>query len=379
MRIISATAYALKVPFVERFSHSLFERDRAESVVVKLETDAGVAGYGEGAPRRYVTGETLSAALERVSSVLLPVVIGVEVDARDLHGTFAFTDALVAGGEANGVVYNAARCAVEVAVVDCMLRARSASLAHLLPPRRREVVYSGVIGAGSTAKTEAMAMHFAAVGFRHVKMKVTGPDDIERLARVREIVGPGVSIRVDANGAFTAHEATAFARSAAQYDVACIEQPLPRGDVRALADVRLHSPIPVMVDESVVTTGDAVELIEERACDLFNLRISKCGGLSRTLALARLAASSGMGVQLGCQVGESAILSAAGRHLAAHLESPAFVEGSYGTHLLVEDVARDAVMFGSSGKAGLLSGPGLGIDVLDGRLAAYADRVVLVR
>jgi len=106
------------------------------------------------------------------------------------------------------------------------------------------------------------------------------------------------------------------------------------------------------------------------------VRISKCGGLSRSLRIAGRAAAAGIGVQVGSQVGETAILSAAGRHLAAHLEQVAFVEGSYGTLLLTEDVSADPVRFGHRGEAALLSGAGLGARVLEDRLRKYARAVV---
>jgi muconate cycloisomerase len=131
-----------------------------------------------------------------------------------------------------------------------------------------------------------------------------------------------------------------------------------------------------VADESLVTLADAEALIAAEAVDYLNVRVSKCGGLSRSLGIARRAAAAGIGVQVGSQVGETAILSAAGRHLAAHLPQVAFVEGSYGTLLLTEDVSAESVRFGHRGAAPLLSGPGLGVHVLEERLRKYARRVV---
>jgi muconate cycloisomerase len=76
---------------------------------------------------------------------------------------------------------------------------------------------------------------------------------------------------------------------------------------------------------------------------------------------------------VGSQVGETAILSAAGRHLAAALPEVAFVEGSFGTLLLTEDVSAESVRFGHRGEASLLTGPGLGVDVLEDRLRRHAQ------
>jgi len=131
-----------------------------------------------------------------------------------------------------------------------------------------------------------------------------------------------------------------------------------------------------MADESLVTLADAEELITQQAADYFNIRVSKRGGLARSLAIARRAASAGIRVQVGSQVGETAILSAAGRHLAASLEEVAFVEGSYGALLLTEDISADGVRFGHRGEAPILTGPGLGIRVLEDRLRKYARKII---
>jgi L-alanine-DL-glutamate epimerase-like enolase superfamily enzyme len=113
-----------------------------------------------------------------------------------------------------------------------------------------------------------------------------------------------------------------------------------------------------------------------QACDYFNLRLSKCGGFRRTLSMARMAQAAGVRLQLGSQVGETAILSAAGRHLAAHLVDLTFLEGSYGKLLLTEDVSRDPLHFGHAGFARTLRGPGLGIQVREDVLRKYAHTTI---
>ena len=74
--------------------------------------------------------------------------------------------------------------------------------------------------------------------------------------------------------------------------------------------------MPIMLDESLCGMVDAEEAIAGGLCDLFNIRLSKCGGFIPSLRLVQVARRHGLGCQLGCQVGETAILSAAGRHFA---------------------------------------------------------------
>src|SRR5262249_40882005 len=107
----------------------------------------------------------------------------------------------------------------------------------------------------------------------------------------------------------------------------------------------------------------AEDAVRQATCDLFNLRLSKCGGFIPTLRLAQFARQYGIGYQLGCQVGESALLSAAGRHLAANVAGIKYLEGSYDRHLMRETLSTKDLTFGRGGWAPSLPGPGLGIPV----------------
>lgn len=379
MKITSAWIYPLNIPFVESFSHSLSERNHSDSVVVKVTDESGISGFGEGAPRPYVTGETRAACVEHIKKELLPGIARSTLDEIEPKRVFRDIDNLFPETTAKGaVIWNASKCAVKLAIIDCLFRSNHISINEALPPASKTVTYSGVISGGASAKVEKIAQRCKAAGFSHIKMKVSGDDDAEHVSIVRDILGPSVSIRLDANAAFTPESALRFLKLVEKCDIECIEQPIPRGDPAELAALRSSSPIPLMADESIVTIEDARALIEGKAVDYFNLRISKCGGLHKTLAIAELASSAGIGIQLGCQVGETAILSAAGRHLAAHLQDLRFVEGSYSTHLLVEDISEEQIVFGPAGRAPILTGPGLGITVREDLLDKYAEDKISV-
>ncbi len=370
MKLVAATLYALRIPFVESFSHSASERRWSDSVVVRVRDDAGTEGYGEGVARPYVTGETVETMLDHLASELWPGVANREVpSADDLDALGAF---LSVSRRAGAITPHASRAALELAVLDCALRRVGCPLAKLMPPRRDTVTYSGVITAGPVARAAQHARQMRAIGLRDVKVKVGFDDDVARVAAVRETLGPDASLRLDANGGWSFDRAVQVLNAVAPLGIAAVEQPLPRGPVEALARLRRATAVPIMVDESLVTEADARALIDAQAADFFNVRISKCGGLTRSLAVASAALDAGLGVQVGCQVGETAILSAAGRHLAATLPEVAFAEGSFGTLLLAEDVAVESVRFGHRGEAPILTGHGLGIRVVEERLRRRA-------
>lgn len=366
MKLVAATLYALRIPFVESFSHSATERRWSDSVVVRVRDEAGIEGFGEGTPRPYVTGEIVETMLEHLTCELWPRVADRELPpACNLQALAAF---LPETSLAGAIAPHASRAALELAVLDCALRRAGRPLATLLPPRRNRVTYSGVITAGPIARAVQHARQMRAIGLHDVKVKVGFDDDIARVTAVREALGHDASLRLDANGAWSFERAVHVLNAVAPLGIAAVEQPLPRGPVEDLARLRQAIPVPIMADESLVTPADAEALIAGEAVDFFNVRISKCGGLARSLAIAERAAKAGVGVQVGSQVGETAILSAAGRHLAAALPTVAFVEGSFGTLLLAEDVSVESVRFGHRGEASLLTGPGLGIRVVEERL-----------
>ncbi len=379
MKISSACIYALNIPFIESFRHSLSARNHSDSIIVKITTKSGISGFGEGVPRPYVTGETRDASIAHIRNELLPRIIGTEWDAITPKQVFAdISNILPCTASDKTVVWNASRCAVELALIDCLCRSAGLSINEILPPASQTVTYSAVIGTDNTARVEKSAQRCRTAGFKYIKMKVSGVKDVEHVAIVRDVLGPSVSIRLDANAAFNPDTARQFLKSVEKYDIACIEQPLPRGAPAELAALRSSSSIPLMADESVVTIQDARELAENNAVDYFNLRISKCGGLHNTVAIADFARSAGIGIQLGCQVGETAILSAAGRHIASYLLDLRFVEGSYSTYLLAEDISEEDIVFGPAGIAPILAGAGLGITVREDVLAKYAENTTLV-
>jgi L-alanine-DL-glutamate epimerase-like enolase superfamily enzyme len=372
MRPVAATLYALRIPFVEAFGHSAGERRWSDSVVVRVRDEHGTEGFGEGTPRPYVTGETVETMLDHLAGELWPRVAGRALSAPDLAGLEAFMPETTLAG---AVAPNASRAALELALLDCALRRAGRAAATVLPPRRPRVTYSGVITAGAPARAVQHARQMRAVGLRHVKLKVGFDDDVARVTAVRDALGPDASLRLDANGSWNFSRAVEVLHAVAPLGVAAVEQPLPRGPASELARLRRAAPVPLMADESLVTAADAEALLAAKAVDFFNVRVSKCGGLARSLAMARRAAAAGVAIQVGSQVGETAILSAAGRHLAAALPEVAFVEGSFGTLLLVEDVSVEAVRFGHRGEAPTLTGPGLGIRVVEERVRRRAVAV----
>jgi muconate cycloisomerase len=274
----------------------------------------------------------------------------------------------------DGSLDTAARCALELALLDAAGKHFGCSVATWLPEPADHVTYDAVIPFASPRKLALLAAAARALRIEQVKLKVGG--DLERELRsvelLRRLLGSGADIRVDANCAWNADEAlTAIGRLRA-FGISCIEQPVPGDDLEGLVRIARAVDEPIIVDESLRTAEEGRELAAAGACDAFNIRVSKCGGLLPSAELAQIAASAGLFTVVGAQVGESGILSSAGRHLAAAIR-PRYLEGSGGSLLLCEDLTEERVLPGFRGRARPFTGPGLGVTVRDEVVARLGE------
>jgi len=381
MKIQSITIFIVKIPFKKNFNHGAKIRKKSESLIVKLTTDTGIVGYGEGAPRFYVTGEKTHNSAMYIEKFLWPKISKIEYldlkfDINPIKALIQIERSLPNKKTGGIIAWNSAITAIELAIIDCLLKTQRKSLSDLLKPKRHIVKYSGVIGLGSVKESEIMARKYKSLNINQIKIKIGRNDDYKRIKKIRNILGDSASIRLDANGIYTIKEALKILPIFEKYKISCVEQPIKRSAWRNLKKIKDNISTPIMADESLVTIADARNLIKYKACDYLNLRISKLGGISKTLKIAQMAKSSGFKLQLGCLVGETAILSSVGRFLAAYLNGPDFVEGSFGTLLLSEDISKENINFGFGGNAQLLKGYGFGIKINDKILFKYSTRVM---
>ncbi len=372
MKIIALHAYQIRIPLRRRIRHAAHTRTETDNLLVRCVLEDGTEGFGEGVPRDYVTGETITSAFDLLQRSDLA---GQCEDCRDFESAVALAERLrltPVPGDERGCEGNAARCAVELAILDAYGRHFGRSLSdvvRLLAPElyqpQPRVRYSGAITTARTTKTLAAAIIFRIYHFRQVKIKVgmEGYDDRRRLAMMRRWGGRKIDMRLDANEAWTPANVVERIRALEPYGISAVEQPVPHADTAVLREVRKQVRTPIMLDESLCSRFDAERAAEGQICDLFNLRLSKCGGFVPSLRLAQFAKQQGLGYQLGCQVGETAVLSAAGRHFAASVAGLRYLEGSYDRHLVREALATKDLTFGWGGWAKALPGPGLSIAI----------------
>lgn len=373
MQVRKLTAYILRVPLRKPFRHASVVRHYSDNIVVQTQLADGTTGWGEGVPREYVTGESAESALEQLAAT--NVADQLAGDAVSWKNVFSMCERFQppqTADDVRGCSNNALRAAVELSLLDAygvlFDEPVSAAIDHFAPAAdllkaRYEVQYSTTIDTERSRKLWRSALKMRVYGFSQCKVKV-GADvanDAVRLATVRKWIGPQVDLRVDANEAWRPEDMAANAEALAPAGITCIEQPLPHSDLGELSALRRQINTPIMLDESLTSIRDAHEAVRLDACDLFNIRISKCGGLLNSLRIAALAREHGIGYQLGCHPGETGILSAAGRHFATSVDGLRYLEGSYDRHVLARRLTTPDVTFRYGGRARALDGAGLGV------------------
>jgi L-alanine-DL-glutamate epimerase-like enolase superfamily enzyme len=377
-RIVSAELLAVDLPLRRPFKHAAAERSSSESLFLRCVTDRGAVGFGECLPRKYVTGETREGAFDLLRHAVLPRLVGLRfASLAEVEGFLAECDGRAPRDWVDTATpHGAAWCAVDLALLDAFGWSFGARpLAGQAQDRAAGLRYSGVLSADGGAKLALGALKQRLFGLRQIKLKLSRETPDATARRVRRLCGERVELRVDANMSWSVAEALARIEALSRYGVRCFEQPVAADDLDGMARLCAETQADVMADESFTTRESLAALVAKRACTAVNARISKCGGLLATLARCREALAAGLDVQIGCQVGESSLLSSAQLLLADAVGRVRYAEGCFGRHLLREDPATPVLQFGFGGRPPARPhGPGLGV-VLDERvLGRFATR-----
>lgn len=367
MIISSIDVIPVRLPLREPFVVSYATYADTLSVLVRIRTVDGEEGWGEATPDPNVTGETWGGVAETIRQHLAPALLG--LDARHREAASLALDARVEGAPS-------AKAALDIALHDLVSRAMGVPLWQLLGGKARDgLQISRVISIGSPDDMAAAATRHVAAGFRTVKVKVGDRLrpmlDVERVAAVREAVGPEVVIKVDVNqGWKSPGVAIGAIRAMAPSLPSYIEQPVLWWDMEGLAEVRRQTGAMIMIDEGCHGPRDMLRAISLRAADLVNIKLMKTGGILNALKLNAIAEAGGIGAQVGTMV-ESSIASAAGLHTAIAMSNVRTVEMG-GPLMLAEDIG-EAKRWYQNDMVTVPETPGLGIEVDEARVRHFSE------
>ena len=344
-------SWAEDVPLTRPYAIARKTTSAVRLSFVRVEDAGGNVGFGSASPSADVTGETqtaCAAALEHARE-LLP---GREA------GALGALLALVAD-ELSGTP--AARAALDVALHDLHARALGVPLVDLLGRRGAPLPTSVTIGILGVEPTLAEAREHVGRGFRCLKVKIGRAidEDLERLARLREELGPTVRLRVDANEGYTRAAALRLAELIEPLDLELVEQPLPRAALDELRSLPASLLARVALDEAAQTEADVLRLCAPPPlCSSFVIKLMKCGGVAPALRIAAIAQAAGRGLMWGC-MDESVVSIAAALHAAMAAPATRFLDLD-GSFDLSADPFRDGFALVEGGLR-LLDEPGLGV------------------
>jgi L-alanine-DL-glutamate epimerase-like enolase superfamily enzyme len=341
---------------------------RADNVLVRIETDNGLVGWGEAASAPVMTGETLESIVSAIH-YLEPALRG--RDPADIAGALAAMDGRMYGN-------HGAKAGIEIAMHDLAGQAAGKPVHALLGDKKRSrLALLGVIGGGDLDGDLRDAEKKKIGGFTIFKIKVgidTPVRDAERTRAICKVLGDGVLISADANQGFSAAQAIDYVRAVKGSGLGFFEQPVMADDLAGMAAVAATAPeIAIGADEGIHSLDDIKRHHERKAARGVSLKAIKLGGIRGVVEAGRLCDGLGMNVNISCKTGESSVACAAALHVASVIPNVAW--GLTLTHTgLAEDVTAQPIHT-EKGYVESLDRPGLGVAVDEDRVRRHRVQI----
>ncbi len=355
LAITNITTRILELPVKAVHSHGSGDISVIKTVIVEINTDAGITGFGEASPWSVFTG-TAEGNAAAIDVYYKPFLIGAD--------PFQ-VEKLLYLAEQEVVHCSEARAALETALLDIKGKALNCSISDLVGGACHvEIPLSFSVANPDFDEDLQTIEELVADGVRIFKLKTGFAEhsfDVHRLSKLREIYGDTLDLRVDYNQGMSFFEAIPRIRDLEQFNLTFVEQPVPGDDREAMADITHAVNCPVMADESVFNCRDAVTMIKLRGARIFSLKIMKSGGIRRAQEVAATGLAAGIACYGGCMF-ETGIAHAAGAHLMNSI--PYLVLGCefyMANYYLQEDILTSPFPV-ENGKVVVPTGPGLGVE-----------------
>jgi len=335
MKITKLECWKHEMMLSEPYSIAYESFDRCTNLFLRCVTDTGLVGMGCAAPAAEVTGETPDSVHTDYTEVIEPFLRG--------ENPFRYTF-LLEEMKKKLPDSPSARAMVDMMLFDLVSQGASVPLYRYLGAYRESIPTSITIGILPLRDTVEKARAFINGGFSILKIKggKNIEEDIEKILKVREILGHDFQIRFDANQGYSAKEAIRFVDETRSARLELLEQPTQVSNIEAMGKVSKKVHIPVMADESMMTLLDIFNLTRNEQADMINIKLMKVGGIFESLHINSVAKAAGVEAMVGC-MDESGLAISAGLHFA--LSRPNIIYADLDGHLdLMGDPASQAVI-----------------------------------
>ena len=402
MKIVEIQWHNYRLPFRNSFITAHGVMTAREGIIVQITTERGISGIGEIAPLPAGGGAALADACS-----LLPA-LAAHLQDKTPGEALELLRAVGASAQRSEARFNPSRpppidrpvklspdefvkphyrpaftatlCGLEMALLDAIGKAEGCGVCTLLSAAgtvpRTKVLVNAVIGALAPGTAIAAAREARNNGFHCVKLKVglagSLQEEIERVAAVREAIGPAMHLRLDANEAWKLQEAIAILSQCVPYDIQYVEQPLKAHDLAGMHALRRAVPMPIAVDEALHSLDSARLVLDHEAADILVIKPQLAGGLRVGQQIIQAAAERGVRSVITSTL-EAGIGVVAALHLAAASSVVTLECGLATLHLLIDDLVMNDLTV-REGFLAVPSGSGLGVALDREALNRYSFR-----
>lgn len=362
MKITKITGYQIKLPLKEPFVINYATYPYMPALILAIETDEGITGYGEAVPDEHVNGEHVNAAFEIMQHVITPALIN--KNPLDINAILNMLDDLI--------IHNPSiKAAVDIALHDILGKKAGLPLYELLGGRTKDrLSYAKVLSVKPFEQLKSDIDTLIEQGYNVIKVKLGGDvvSDCRKLEQILEYVDESIEIRVDCNQAWSSPKHVAQMVNQLDYpNLMWIEQPLRYNECEGLNYLYDHMNVPLMVDESILNVKQLAQ--RNIKTDLINVKLMKCGGIKAAINIINYAEAHDIPCQIGSMV-ESSIGSAAGYHVAMSQRNVQSTELT-GPLLFSKDIGN--LKYGIP-YVFLSDAPGLGIEINQHNLKEITKR-----
>jgi o-succinylbenzoate synthase len=339
---------------MRQFSDAYSDYPTGQFVLVEIDTDQGIVGFGE-APCTVTVGfygETLETVTAAIRNHLGPRLVG--EDPLNIRKATLLMDSI------HGAAF-IAKTGIDTALYDLAGKALGVPTSTLLGGRQRDAIKAASeIAIVSPEEMVREARRLVELGFSVIKIKAgrNVNDEVKGVQAIRDALGSDIELRLDPNAGWSRVDTLRALKISAREEIAYIEQPLPGWDLEGLAWIRKTTGVPVMVDESVWNPHDVIKVAAAEAADIINIKITKAGGLKRSLEIYSTAEAVGLPCIIGTEL-ESCVALGAKLQLAASLEKLPFA--CEFTELAFQTIATMPSLKLENGAVKVPTGPGLGM------------------
>ena len=315
MKIESVEIYQLRIPLTEPFVISLGPQYDADNILVVIRTDAGIRGFGECAPYMSINGESMDTCYI-VGQYLAKTLKG--MNSLNIAECIEAMDKIIYAN-------NSIKSAFDMALYDIAAQDAGVPLYKFLGGKKNKIIFTDMtVGLGEVDAMAASALKFKQQGFPAIKVKLgeSTEKDVARIKAIRDAVGYDIPLRIDANQGWDVPTAVATLNALAAFDIEHCEEPIARWNFMALPELRKQSPIKIMSDETCCDHHDAERLASIKACDYFNIKLGKSGGIFNALKIIEVAKKNNIKLQVGS-------------FMESRLATTAFVHFAYASDLIV--------------------------------------------